>query len=377
MTLRHATRALFFFALSAGLAPGVHAAAPPATEREVRVPVPGADVVLAGTLASPQGTGPWPAVVLVTGSGPQDRDETVAGQRPFRVISEALVARGIAVLRYDDRGVAGSSGEFRSATLHDFAADAAAAAAFLRTQPGIDAARVGLVGHSEGGLVAPLAVRRAGGGIAFVVLLASPGRDGEATFLLQDAAEGRANGADPAAIGRQAQRKRAMFAVLKADTDPRTQGDRLRAALRALPMTVEEREQMRAAGVDIEQAIDQQVALLDNDATRVFLRYDPVPDLRALPVPALALFAGNDLQVPLDSQMPPVRDALRGRAACATGEVRVLPGLNHLFQASDTGLPRDYATLGSPFVPAATAAIADWILARPACDALAKPAAAG
>jgi uncharacterized protein len=338
-----------------------------ATQDEVRIPVPGTEVVLAATLATPEGDGPWPGVVLVTGAGPQDRDETVAGQRPFRVLSDALVARGIAVLRYDDRGVAASTGQFATATLFDFARDAGAAAAYLAKQPGIDAARVGLVGHSEGGLVAPLVVRQAKGGIAFVVLVASPGRDGEATFLLQDAAEGRASGVDEAAIQRQAERKHALFAVLKADTDPATHGDALRTTMRNLPMTDEERAQIAAAGVDLEQVIAQQVALLDNDATRVFLRHDPLPPLRALPVPALALFAGNDLQVPLDTQMPPVRDALSARTRCTVGDVVVLPGLNHLFQASDTGLPREYASLGMPFVPAATTRIADWILSRPAC----------
>ncbi len=300
-------------------------------------------------------------------AGPQDRDETVAGQRPFRVLSDALVARGIAVLRYDDRGVAASTGTFATATLFDFARDATAAAAYLAAQPGIDARRVGLIGHSEGGLVAPLAVKQAGAGIAFVVLVASPGLDGEATFLLQDAAEGRASGIDAAAIQRQAERKHALFAVLKADTDPATHGDTLRTTMRNLPMTDEERAQIAAAGVDLEQVIAQQVALLDNDATRVFLRYDPLPPLRALPVPALALFAGNDLQVPLDAQMPPVREALAARRGCAAGEVVVLPGLNHLFQASATGLPREYASLGTPFVADATTRIADWILSRPAC----------
>lgn len=337
-----------------------------AGEREVRIPST-RGVALAGTLLTPEAHGPWPAVVLVTGSGAQDRDETVFGHKPFRVLSEALAARGIAVLRYDDRGVGASTGDFASATLHDFADDARAAAAWLRMQPGIDPARLGLLGHSEGGLVAPLAVGGAGGAIRFVVLVASPGLRGLDTFLVQDAAIARAGGTPAASIERLAQRKRALFAILAGDTDPATHATRLRAAMRAMPMTDDERAQLQAAGLDIESLIAQQVALLDNDATRAFVRHDPAPGLRALPVPALALFAGNDLQVPLDAQMPPLRAALQARTGCRAHEVVVLPGLNHLFQASTTGIPGEYATLGTPFVPAATTVIADWILSDPRC----------
>jgi len=147
----------------------------PYDEEEVAFENVAATIRLGGTLTRPRGPGPHPAVVLISGSGPQDRDEAIMGHRPFLVLADHLTRQGIAVLRYDDRGVGKSSGSFGTATHDDFVTDALAAVAWLKTREAIDAKHIGLIGHSEGGIVAPLAAVKQPADIAFIVLLAGVG----------------------------------------------------------------------------------------------------------------------------------------------------------------------------------------------------------
>lgn len=314
--------------------------------RDLRIPTPTPGVELAATLTLPAGSGPFPAVVLITGAGPQDRDETVAGHKPFAVLADHLSRNGVAVLRYDDRGVGQSFGDFASATLHDFAIDARAALEVLRSHPGVDPARTGLLGHSEGGLVAPIvALAAPRGDVGFLVLMASPGVVGEQTYYLQDAAEARVAGVDEAAIERTRYRKQQMFAVLMAEPDHARAADRLREVMRGFELSAEERAEIAAQGVDLDRVIDQQIWLLNTDAQRVFLTYDPLPPLRRLTIPVFALYGERDLQVPPGPNLPPVQNAFEDQA-CASTAVRVLPGLNHLFQTAE---PVFLATIrGSP-----------------------------
>lgn len=318
-----------------------------------------ARITLAGTLSLPAGNGPHPAVVLITGAGPQDRDETIAGHKPFRVLAEHLVQRGIAVLRYDDRGVAESTGEFATATLHDFADDARAAVEFLKARREIDATRIGLAGHSEGGIVAPLVALAIPDEVAFLVLLASPGVTGEQIFYLQDATEARVSGVDPAVIARSETRKRTIFSIIKTEPDQNLAAEKLRAAMKSM-LTEAEAKAVADQGINLDSMINQQIRLLNNEATRVFLTNNPVPILARVTVPVLALTGERDVQVPPKENLPLIEAAL-AKGACPYYTVRELPRLNHLFQTAETGLPRDYAKIQETMSPAALNEIGDWI----------------
>jgi len=318
-----------------------------------------AKITLAGTLSLPVGKGSHPAVILITGAGPQDRDETIAGHKPFRVLAEYLVQRGIAVLRYDDRGVAESTGDYSSATIHDFADDARTAVEFLRSRREIDANRIGLAGHSEGGIVAPLVALTIPDEVAFLVLLASPGVTGEEIFYLQDATEARVSGVDPAVIERNTSRKRKLFAIIKAEPDQNKAAEQLRAAMKSM-LTDEEAKGLADQGAKLDRMINQQIMLLNNEATRVFLTNNPLPVLARVTVPVLALAGERDVQVPPKVNLPLIEAAL-AKGKCPHYSVREMPSLNHLFQTSETGLPRDYAKIEETIAPAALKEIGDWI----------------
>lgn len=317
--------------------------------REEEVRFEGAGGTLVGTLTMPVGEGPFPAAVLVSGSGPQERDATVMGHRLFLVLSDHLTRRGIAVLRYDERGVGASEGDFATATTQDFAADAARAVDYLAQRPGLDGDEIGVIGHSEGGLVAPLVAQQRPGDVAFVVLMAAPGLPGEDLLLLQGRAISEAGGAPPAAVDAQRRIQERVFDIVRTTPDSSAAADALRAAL-------------AEAGVTGEQA-EQQVRSVLSPWFRAFLAYDPAPALRTLDVPALVLNGTKDLQVPPDENLEAIEAALVENGEVAY-EIMRMPGLNHLFQTADTGLPTEYARLSETMSPTAMQAVADWILGQ-------------
>lgn len=337
---------------------------------EVRFRNPEAGIELAGTLTLPEGPGPFPAVVLITGSGPQNRDEELMGHRPFLVLADHLTRRGIAVLRYDDRGVGESGGIFATATTADFAGDAAAAAAFLRSRPEIEQGAVGLVGHSEGGVIAPMvSVER--GGVDFVVLLAGPGLPGKEVLYLQGAAIARAMGVPEPAVERTLSMQRRLFALVAAAPGAGSPADdaalaeglrgELREILRETPAA--ERVALGLPTADEGDWIEAQVQTLTAPWFRYFLVHDPARDLRRLQVPVLALVGSKDLQVTPAENLPAIRRALE-EGGNPDFTVEELPGLNHLFQTAGTGAPSEYATIQETFAPVALDRISSWILDR-------------
>jgi pimeloyl-ACP methyl ester carboxylesterase len=332
----------------------------PYIEREVRFVNAIAGDTLAGTLTMPRGDGPFPAVVLVTGSGAQNRNEEIFGHRPFLVLADRLTRQGIAVLRYDDRGYGKSTGNIASGTTMDFTDDALAGVAFLRGTPGIRADRIGIAGHSEGGLIAPMAAVRTTD-VAFIVMLAGPGLPGDELLSLQTRRilevmeQGETNVEEAVAL--QAR----MLAVAKSDRDSAAAGAACREILReyidAQPDSV------KRSPENTDAAVAQKVRRLLSPWFRTFLRLDPRIYLREVHCPVLALNGEKDLQVPVPENTDEVRRALReGGNPDAT--VVVLPGLNHLFQTAKTGAITEYPEIEETFAPAALDRISAWILER-------------
>ena len=315
---------------------------PPFPYRAEEVSFENGPVTLAGTLTLPQGEGPFPAVVLITGSGAQDRDETLFDHKPFAVWADALTRRGVAVLRYDDRGVGGSGGGSADETTADFAGDATAAVALLRGRPDIDPARIGLMGHREGGAVAEIAAAN-GAPIAFMVMIAGPAVDGARIVSEQVHEIALAAGRTPeqATAARDAQ-ARIMVAVV-------SNKDNGAAAAAAVET------ELAAAGLTGPSA-RQSISLLSSGWYRYFAAYDPADALRGLTVPLLAVYGGKDPTVPAELNRQTLA-ALKPDA-----DIVVLPGLNHLMQTAGTGLPNEYATITETLAPSALATVTDWIV---------------
>lgn len=311
-------------------------------------------VKLAGTLTLPKDKGPFPAVVLVSGSGPQDRDETISGHRPFLVLADHLARQGVAVLRYDDRGVGKSTGSLAATTTLDYVDDVKAALAALRRRPEIDPKRLGVIGHSEGSLVAAL-VASQDPEVAFVVLLEGPGVAGEPLLYEQAALMARTGGATPDMIAQQKAMQERIFAIIKEQAEPAAARKKIAEVLG--PAFAQAPEAQKAA------AIDAQAAWALSPWMRHFIVYDPAPTLRAVKCPVLALFGEKDLQVPPGQNAPPVEAALKA-AGNPDSVVRRLPGLNHLLQSAATGLPTEYGAIEETMSPAALGAIGEWIAQR-------------
>ena len=336
----------------------------PYEEVEVRFPNREAGINLSGTLTIPVGPGPFPAVVLVSGSGPQDRDSTIAGHRPFLVWADALTRRGIAVLRYDDRGVENSGGDFHQATTADFATDAQAAWEFLKGQSRVDSRRVGFIGHSEGGIIAPF-VAAQNPDVAFLVLLAGTGIRGDRLVIMQSEAVSRSRGAGPEAIRKEARMYEKMFRVIETNaTAQAAEPDLKRIIAETLAgMTDSEKKELNVS----EDALltDLKGMLADYPWNRFFLGYDPSTALRKIRCPVLALTGDRDTQVPADINLSAIEQALKeaGNTHC---QIKKLAGLNHLFQPAQTGHPREYAKIEETISPEALTLVGDWILEFPA-----------
>ena len=306
-----------------------------------------AGVKLAGTLTLPQGKGPFPAAVMITGSGAQDRDETILGHKPFAVIADRLTRDGVAVLRVDDRGFAQSTGDFTSATDDDFAVDAAANVAFLRGRPDIDPARVGLIGHSEGGLVAPKVASR-DRKLAFIVLMAGPGVPLSEVLRAQRAAMAPAMGLSPDEIRKTQALIDHVIAAMRGAKDE--------ADARARALKVIEAEGSDAIRARAPAAI--LATQLSSGWMRNLVDYDPAPTLAKVKCPILALNGSKDGQVPPDQNLPAIRAATKGNPDVTIVE---LPGLNHLFQTAKTGAVGEYADIEETVAPIALDTMSSWI----------------
>lgn len=302
------------------------------------------NVTLAATLTIPPGKGPFPGVVLITGSGPQDRDESLMGHKPFLILSDYLTRHGIVVLRADDRGTAKSTGNFGTATTADFATDTEAGINFLKTRPEVNPHKIGLIGHSEGGIIAPMIAAR-NKDVAFIVMMAGTGVPGDQVIAAQSEAIEIANGKSPEEARKDTEKDREIIALVETEKDP---------------AVVEKKVREKLAGTVPEAQIGVEIQRATSPWARYFLTYDPTTALRKVTCPVLVLNGSLDTQVLPDQNLPPIRKALQ-EAGNKHFEIDELQGLNHLFQTAKTGSPTEYAQIEETMSPVALEKISTWI----------------
>jgi len=358
--------------LALNLKPGEKAAAPkrpqepkppfPYNAEEVSYENKEAGIKIAGTLTTPKEGGPFPAVLLITGSGPQDRNEAIMGHKPFLLWADYLTRRGIAVLRVDDRGVGGTGGKPLDSTIEDHAGDALAGIAYLKSRSDIDSKKMGLVGHSEGGLVAPAAAVKSDD-VAFIVLLAGTGVVGEEILYSQGKLIAKSAGVSDEGIAAYQELQKQIFTVVKENDDAAAAAAKLTAIVleKAAGLTEEQKKTAEAtAGL-----AERQLKTLMTPWFRHFLTYDPKPVLEKVKCPVLAICGEKDLQVDPKLNLPAIEAALKS-AGNEDYTVKELPGLNHLLQASQTGAISEYQQNEETINPAALEIVAEWLAKRTA-----------
>ncbi len=327
----------------------------PYAEEEVAYDNKTDNIRLGGALTLPPGKGPFPAVILITGSGPQDRNESLLGHKPFLVLADYLTRQGVAVLRVDDRGIGKSTGSVSNSTSAQFATDVLAGIEFLKGRKEINAKKIGLIGHSEGGLIAPIVAARSTD-VAFIVLLAGTGLTGEEILYLQGERIARANGAGDPEVARQRAQQQLIFKAMREEKDNAAAEKRLLAEFAKLRAAAPEAEKEEYN----EQALQAQLKQVLTPWFRYFLTYDPRPTLKQVKCPVLALNGEKDLQVPPTENLREIEAALK---AGGNRDVTIarLPNLNHLFQNCKTGSPAEYVQIEETFSPAALDAIGAWV----------------
>ncbi|MEM1257273.1 MAG: alpha/beta fold hydrolase [Bacteroidota bacterium] len=317
-----------------------------------------ANVTLAGTLTLPKNGESFPAVILISGSGPQNRDEELLGHKPFLVISDYLTRQGIAVLRFDDRGFGASTGDFEKATSEDFSTDVESALSFLKARKEINNAKIGLAGHSVGGIIAPMVASRSKD-VDFIVLLAGTGIRGDQLLMLQGELIESAMGKSEEEIKKSSGiRKRELEIALNSE-DPQTLKRDIKEYLNTA--ITDNGDSIVPEGMSVEQFIATQVNQISTPWMMYFIKYNPVSVLEKVSCPVLAVNGEKDLQVPPKENLTAIENALK-KGGNTDVTVMEFPGLNHLFQECETGSPTEYGEIEQTFSPLALEAISDWIL---------------
>lgn len=302
--------------------------------------------VLAGTMTRPRQAGRFAAVALISGSGPHDRDGAMMGHQPLKVLADFLTRNNIIVLRYDDRGVGDSEGDFAHATTGDFGQDALAALNFLKQQPKVDPTRVGIVGHSEGGLIATILAGQHASGLHFIASLAGPTIPMDSLLLLQNEAVMAAEGMTLSDADRELIKRN--YAIAASDVPAREAFDQILENMKSIQGSQE------AEGVG-------QISTMVTPWFRHFIRIDPGPFIRDIQIPVFAAFGGKDVQVPAE----PNKQALEAHlAAEVDNRIAVYPELNHLFQHANSGSVSEYRAIEETMDPALLTDLAAWINAR-------------
>jgi uncharacterized protein len=332
----------------------------PYKEEEVSYRNVADNVKLAGTLTLPEGEGKFPAVLLISGSGSQDRDSTIYGHRPFLILSDYLTRRGIAVLRVDDRGVGGSDVGSLSVTSENFMLDVLAGVSFLKQRKEIDSQRIGLIGHSEGGMIAVMAAARLND-VAFIVLLAGMGQTGDEVIQTQTALIQRASGTDPDVVSNAVSLIKNINAVVKADADGTRIEEGVRSAIAKQTEPMNEAQQKAFAPVA--SSFKSSMGIYKLPWYRYFVMYDPLADLKKVKAPVLALNGEMDLQVAWKENLDRIANGLKA-GGNKNVTVKSFPRLNHLFQTSRTGLPAEYGSIEETISPVVLETISQWLTER-------------
>jgi len=317
-----------------------------------------AKISLSGTLTLPKKEGNFPVVILISGSGPQNRDGELLGHKPFLIISDYLTKNGIGVLRYDDRGVGQSKGDFKTATSADFATDVESAIAYLKTRKEADKRKIGLIGHSEGGLIAPMVASKSKD-LAFIILLAGTGIQGNKLLLLQQELIAKANGSSEAEIKKSNQTNAKLFEMVVQSND----NQKLKTDLANLINETLKNDTSTQIpnGLTKKEYISMQVNQISSPWMQYFIKFNPATVLKKVKCPVLAVNGYKDLQVPPKENLTAIRNALKkgGNKKVTT---KIFPNLNHLFQECETGLPSEYGTIEQTFSPIVLTEITKWIL---------------
>ncbi len=316
-----------------------------------------AGITLAGTLTLPEKEGNFPVVVLISDSGPHNRNGEILDHKPFLVLSDYLTKNGIAVLRFDDRGVAASKGDFGSATSLDFASDVEAGVKYLQTRKEINKKKIGLIGHSEGGIIAQLVASKCKD-ISFITLLASPGLPGDELIILQIQLLGKATGQNEAEHSKEADFRKGAFDIVKAAYDQ----EQLKTDLKVFvtKSLKENPNDLKPEGMSNEEFAKIIYGQIANPWMQYFLKYNPAAVLEKIKCPVLAINGDKDSQVPSTQNLTAIKDALR-KGGNKNVTIKELSGMNHLFQECKTGLTDEYGIIEQTFSPIALTEILIWI----------------
>ncbi len=317
-----------------------------------------AGIKLGGTLTLPESGVPFPAVLLITGSGAQNRDEELFGHKPFMVIADYLTRHGIAVLRVDDRGIGESTGNFSASTTKDFATDVLSGVEYLKSRKEINPKEIGLIGHSEGGIIAPMVATETNN-VAFIVLMAGTGIPGDQVLLTQTEAIEKLNGASEEKIKEDLELNKKIYDVLKEDKDSSAIAHKL---YKIYTDSYNKLSSDKKAEIgDPKIAFERGIKTVMSPWFRYFVKYNPYPILEKVKCPVLALNGSKDVQVLPSINLPAIKNALE-EGGNKNFEVKELPGLNHLFQTANTGAPSEYGKIEETISPIALQTIGNWIL---------------
>lgn len=314
-------------------------------------------ISLAGTLTLPKKDGIFPVVVLISGSGPQNRNEELMGHKPFLVLSDYLTKNGIAVLRFDDRGVGLSKGKFDLATSANFATDVEAAVNYLKTRKEINKNKIGLIGHSEGGIIAPIIASKSKD-IAFIVLLAGTGISGDKLLLAQQRLIGKSAGINDEDLTKIELTNRKVFDIVKESNSLDILSNDLTTYIKQ--NLKNNLNPSKPEGLSDDDFVKLQIKQIANPWMQYFIKYNPATTLEKVKCPVLAINGSKDLQVPPKENLEAIKSAL-AKGGNKKVTIKELPNLNHLFQECETGSPAEYSSIEQTFSPIALTEILKWI----------------
>lgn len=312
--------------------------------------------ILSGTLTTPASTGLFPAVILIAGSGPNDRDETVFGHKPFLVIADYLTRNGYSVLRYDKRGVGKSNGDYANATIQDFASDAAAALAFLKSQGNIDKNRIALIGHSEGGTIAPM-VAANDTSVAAIVLMAGMGVKGSELMIQQNTDLLKVAHVSQDVIDKVKVALEEIYASIQnwenSDDEQKKLRSRIGEIWELLPASSQKTSNK-------EQYVTANMRVIIQPSYRYFLSEIPTEYIEKVQCPVFAVNGEKDIQVEAQQNLQAIREALE-KGGNKDYTIKAYPGLNHLFQECETGSVQEYGKIEQTISPQLLSDMTDWL----------------